>query len=76
MVLTKVDVLENQLELDLPTNETLEDYRSRHLDEHCIGPLCEVAGSDVTHVTVSGTSDWSRTIDERFLMSLSGKRLL
>ena len=60
VVLTKVDLLDNMLELDLPTNETLEDYKSRHLNEHCIGPLRKAAGSDVTHVIASGRSDWCR----------------
>lgn len=58
MVLTKVDLLDTQLELDQPEDETLENYKSSYLNEHCIGPLHEAAGSDVTHVTVSGTSAW------------------
>ena len=58
MVLTKVDLLDTQLELDLPENETLENYKSMYLNEHCIGPLHEAAGSDITHVAVSGMSNW------------------
>lgn len=57
VVLTKVDLVDIQLELDLPANETLEHFKPRYLNEHCIGPLRKVAGSDVTHVTVSCTSD-------------------
>ena len=60
MVLTKVDVLDIQLELDPPADETLEDYKSRWLNEHCIGPLCEAAGSDIPHVIVSGKSNRCR----------------
>jgi hypothetical protein len=60
VVLTKVDVLDTQLEIELPENETLEDYKSRWLDEHCIRPLSEAAGSDLPLVTVSGMSDWCR----------------
>lgn len=58
VVLTKVDLLDLQLELDLPANETLEHCKSKYLNEHCIGPLLEVVGSEITHVTVSCTSDW------------------
>lgn len=62
MVLTKVDLLDTQLELDLPENETLEHYKARYLEEYCFGPLREAAGSDVTHVTVSGKSEWCRSL--------------
>jgi hypothetical protein len=60
VVLTKVDLLDVQLEIELPENETLEHYKSRWLNEHCIGPLCEAAGSDIPHVIVSGMSDRCR----------------
>jgi hypothetical protein len=59
VVLTKVDLLDIQLEIDRPANETLEEYKSRWLNEHCIGPLCDAAGSDIPHVIVSGMSDRS-----------------
>jgi hypothetical protein len=69
VVLTKVDLLDSQLEIDLPTNETLEHYKSRWLDEHCIRPLCEAAGSDLPHVIVSGMSDRCRgSLMKWFLM--------
>ena len=48
VVLTKVDLLDTQLELDLPANETLEDYKSRYFDEHCIRPLRNVRSEEHT----------------------------
>jgi GTPase SAR1 family protein len=62
VVLTKVDLLDSQLEIDLPTNETLEHYKSRWLDEHCIRPLCEAAGSDLPHVIVSVEDGYSESL--------------
>ncbi|KAG8217911.1 hypothetical protein J3R82DRAFT_6077 [Butyriboletus roseoflavus] len=62
VVLTKVDLLDTQLELDLPANEDPEHYKSRYLDEHCITPLRKVAGSDVTHVTVSSQDGYSESL--------------
>ena len=60
VVLTKVDRLDMQLEIDLPENEILEDYKSRTLNERCVGPLRRAAGSNITHVAVSGASAWYR----------------
>ena len=57
VVLTKVDLMDTQLELDLPANETLEHYKSMFMNDKLIRPLREVAGSDLTYVTVSGTLD-------------------
>jgi len=71
VVLTKVDLLDGQLEMDLPANETLELNKSRHMNEHCIKPLHKAGGSDITYVTVStGTSAVSQTLGAQFLMFL------
>lgn len=57
IVLTKSDLLDTQLELDLSPDENLEQHKSSYLDKHCIQPLHKAAGNNVTHVTVSGMSD-------------------
>ncbi|KAF8126003.1 hypothetical protein EV363DRAFT_1402063 [Boletus edulis] len=62
VVLTKVDQLDIQLELDPPVNEDVEQYKSRYLDKHCIGPLHEAAGSDITHVLVSVQDGYSESL--------------
>ncbi|KAF8549891.1 hypothetical protein OG21DRAFT_1500144 [Imleria badia] len=62
VVLTKVDSLDVQLEMDLPEGETLDNCTSRYLNEHCIGPLRRAAGSDITHVTVSVEDGYSESL--------------
>ncbi|KAG6376538.1 hypothetical protein JVT61DRAFT_2532 [Boletus reticuloceps] len=62
VVLTKVDQLDIQLELDPPANENVEQYKSRYLDKHCIGPLHAAAGSDITHVAVSVQDGYSESL--------------
>ncbi|KAF8549888.1 hypothetical protein OG21DRAFT_533798 [Imleria badia] len=62
VVLTKVDQLDAQLEIDLPANETLDNYKSRYSNDHCIGPLHRAAGSDATHVTVSVNDGYSESL--------------
>ncbi|KAF8447265.1 hypothetical protein L210DRAFT_3525408 [Boletus edulis BED1] len=54
VVLTKVDQLDIQLELDPPANEDL--------DKHFIGPLHKAAGSDITHVLVSVQDGYSESL--------------
>ncbi|KAG6371903.1 hypothetical protein JVT61DRAFT_8911 [Boletus reticuloceps] len=62
VVLTKVDQLDIQLELDPPANKNVEQYKSRYLDKYCIGPLHEAAGSDITHVAVSVQNGYSESL--------------
>ncbi|KAF8549884.1 hypothetical protein OG21DRAFT_1488196 [Imleria badia] len=62
VVLTKVDLLDIQLELDQPANETLENYKSGYMNEECAEPLRQAAGSDVTHVTVSVEDGYSGSL--------------
>jgi len=64
VVLTKVDLLDGQLEIDLPENETLKDFRLKHMDEHCIKPLYEAAGDDVTYVAVSVLNSYSESLSK------------
>ncbi|KAF8119956.1 hypothetical protein EV363DRAFT_1486982 [Boletus edulis] len=62
VVLTKMDLLDIMLEVELPENENTEYYKSRYLKEHCIGPLCAAAGSDITYVTVSAADGYSESL--------------
>ncbi|KAF8447450.1 hypothetical protein L210DRAFT_3526396 [Boletus edulis BED1] len=64
VVLTKVDQLDVQLELDPPVNEGVEQYKSKHLNKHCIGPLQEAAGKDVAYVTVSVQDGYSESLSK------------
>ncbi|KAH0826992.1 hypothetical protein J3R83DRAFT_4651 [Lanmaoa asiatica] len=64
VVLTKVDLLDIQLEIDLPVNKALEHYKSSHMKERCIGPLRETAGSDIVHVTVSSEEGYSQSLSD------------
>jgi len=61
-VLTKVDLLDGQLEIDLPEGDTLENFKREYMDEHCIKPLHKAAGNDVIHVTVSTLDDYSQSL--------------
>ncbi|KAG6370104.1 hypothetical protein JVT61DRAFT_12510 [Boletus reticuloceps] len=62
VVLTKVDQLDSELEVNPPANEDVEQYKSRYLNKHCIGPLHKAAGSDVTHVIVSVQDGYSESL--------------
>ncbi|KAF8549886.1 hypothetical protein OG21DRAFT_1514674 [Imleria badia] len=62
VVLTKVDQLDAQLEIDPPENETLENYKSRYLNKYCVEPLRRAAGRDITHVTVSVKDGYSESL--------------
>jgi len=63
-VLTKVDLLDGQLEIDLPEGDTLENFKSKYMDEHCIKPLHQAAGNDVTHATVSTLDGYSKSLSD------------
>ncbi|KAF8121946.1 hypothetical protein EV363DRAFT_1405326 [Boletus edulis] len=73
VVLTKVDQLDIQLELDPPANEDVGQYKLRYLDKYCIGPLHKAAGSDVTHVAVSVHDGYSESLTE--LVKAMGKNM-
>ncbi|KAF8121944.1 hypothetical protein EV363DRAFT_1456966 [Boletus edulis] len=64
VVLTKVDQLDIQLELDPPANEDVGQYKLRYLDKYCIGPLHKAAGSDVAYVTVSVQDGYSESLSK------------
>jgi len=64
VVLTKVDLLDGQLEIDLPDNQTLKNFRLKYMDEHCIKPLYEAAGDDVTHANVSVLDGYSESLSK------------
>jgi len=64
VVLTKVDLLDGQLEAELPKNENLEHHKSRYMKEHCIKPLQDAAGPDVTHIAVSKEEDYVDSLRE------------
>ncbi|KAG2053118.1 hypothetical protein BDR06DRAFT_1009001 [Suillus hirtellus] len=67
VVFTKYDILVNDLELEARMSgehdETaLEARKVDKLDELCIQPLKEVAGSDILHTTVSTEEEYESTI--------------
>ncbi|KAG9309988.1 hypothetical protein JVU11DRAFT_10022 [Chiua virens] len=62
IVLTKVDLLDIQLRFEVSANETLGSCRSNYLEEHCIRPLCEAAGHEVTPVAVSIRARYSESL--------------
>ncbi|KAF8447438.1 hypothetical protein L210DRAFT_3641382 [Boletus edulis BED1] len=62
VVLTKVDQLDFELEVNPPVNEDVEQYKSKYLNKHCTWPLHKAAGSDVTHVIVSVQDGYSESL--------------
>lgn len=67
IVLTKADLLEGQLKIDMMKDnlkgKPFEQYRSEFLEKYCIGPLRKVAG-DVPYVIVSSTCQitWNHVV--------------
>ncbi|KAG9310040.1 hypothetical protein JVU11DRAFT_10081 [Chiua virens] len=62
VVLTKMDLLDIRLDLDAQGQELLESRRSRHLEKHCIAPLCKAAGRDVICVAVCAKEGYLVTL--------------